>query len=117
MDSDVLAGIVFPCWHIVFSQVTFSLFPFSELVVMTGTSSGLGRKAALALLRTGDYHVIGAVRDLDKMEAVAEVDGFGATLKLTSLAVKISLVLTLQTLPKFIAAYRRGAEYPTIVSQ
>ena len=43
---------------------------------MTGTSSGLGRKAALALLRTGDYHVIGAVRDLDKMEAVAEVDGF-----------------------------------------
>jgi len=47
-----------------------------KLVVMTGTSSGLGRKAALALLRTGDYHVIGAVRDMDKMEAVAEVDGF-----------------------------------------
>lgn len=29
-----------------------------------------------ALLRTGDYHVVGAVRDLDKMEVVAEVDGF-----------------------------------------
>jgi protochlorophyllide reductase len=43
---------------------------------LTGTSSGLGRKTALALLNTGEYHVIGAVRDLDKMEAVAEVDGF-----------------------------------------
>ena len=47
-----------------------------ELVVLTGASSGLGRKTALALLNTGEYHVVGAVRDLDKMEAVAEVDGF-----------------------------------------
>jgi protochlorophyllide reductase len=47
-----------------------------KLVVVTGASSGLGRKAALALLRSGDYHVVGAVRDLDKMEAVAEIDGF-----------------------------------------
>jgi protochlorophyllide reductase len=45
-------------------------------VVLTGTSSGLGRKTAQALLRTGEYHVIGAVRDLDKMETVAELDGF-----------------------------------------
>ncbi len=43
---------------------------------MTGTSSGLGRKTAQALLHSGKYHVVGAVRDLDKMEAVAEVDGF-----------------------------------------
>ena len=48
----------------------------TELVVVTGTSSGLGRKTAQALLRTGQYHVVGAVRDIDKMEAVAEVDGF-----------------------------------------
>jgi protochlorophyllide reductase len=51
-------------------------FGDKKLVVITGTSSGLGRKAALALLRSGEYHVVGAVRDLDKMEAVAEVDGF-----------------------------------------
>mmetsp|Transcript_16867 Transcript_16867/g.24704 ORF Transcript_16867/g.24704 Transcript_16867/m.24704 type:complete len:568 (+) Transcript_16867:156-1859(+) len=51
-------------------------FGDKKLVVVTGTSSGLGRKCALALLRTGEYHVVGAVRDLDKMEAVAEVDGF-----------------------------------------
>ena len=47
-----------------------------ELCVITGCSSGLGRKAALSLLRSGEYHVVGAVRDLDKMEAVAEIDGF-----------------------------------------
>ena len=47
-----------------------------ELVIVTGTSSGLGRKAALALLGSEEYHVIGAVRDINKMEAVAEIDGF-----------------------------------------
>jgi len=47
-----------------------------KLVVVTGASSGLGRKTALALLTSGEYHVVGAVRDLDKMEAVAEIDGF-----------------------------------------
>jgi len=51
-------------------------FGDKKLVVITGTSSGLGRKTALALLRTKQYHVIGAVRDIDKMEAVAEIDGF-----------------------------------------
>ncbi|KAL1508647.1 hypothetical protein AB1Y20_004743 [Prymnesium parvum] len=51
-------------------------FGDKKLVVITGTSSGLGRKTARALLRTGKYHVVGAVRDLDKMEAVAEIDEF-----------------------------------------
>ena len=49
---------------------------FAELVILTGASSGLGRKTAQALLRSGDYHVIGAVRDLEKMESVAEIDEF-----------------------------------------
>lgn len=61
--------------HLLF--LLFLSFLFSlELVVITGASSGLGRKTTAALLRTGQYHVIGAVRDLDKMEAVAELDGF-----------------------------------------
>jgi len=51
-------------------------FGDKKLVVITGTSSGLGRKTAAALLRTGQYHVVGAVRDTYKMEAVAEVDEF-----------------------------------------
>lgn len=51
-------------------------FGDKKLVVITGTSSGLGRKTARALVRTNKYHVIGAVRDIDKMEAVAELDDF-----------------------------------------
>jgi len=51
-------------------------FGDKKIVVITGTSSGLGRETALALLQTGKYHVIGAVRDMDKMEAVAEVEEF-----------------------------------------
>ena len=35
----------------------------TELVVVTGASSGLGRKTCQALLRTGEYHVVGAVRE------------------------------------------------------
>ncbi len=51
-------------------------FGEKKLVVITGTSSGLGKMTARALLRTGEYHVIGACRDLDKMEAVAEMEEF-----------------------------------------
>ena len=62
-------------WSLLVSTA-YANYSHKELVVITGTSSGLGRKAALALLRSGEYHVVGAVRDLDKMEAVAEIDGF-----------------------------------------
>lgn len=48
----------------------------AELVVITGCSSGLGRETVKNLLATDEYFVVGAVRDVDKMEAVAEVDGF-----------------------------------------
>jgi len=49
-------------------------FGDKKLAIVTGTSSGLGRATVKHLLRTGEYHVIGAVRDLDKMEAIAELD-------------------------------------------
>lgn len=51
-------------------------FGQKKLCVITGTSSGLGRSTAKQLLSTGRWHVIGAVRDLDKMATVAEVDEF-----------------------------------------
>lgn len=51
-------------------------FGEKKICVITGTSSGLGRKTAKALLKTGKWHVIGACRDVDKMAAVAEEDGF-----------------------------------------
>ena len=46
------------------------------MVVITGCSSGLGRETVKNLLATDEYFVIGAVRDVDKMDAVAEIDGF-----------------------------------------
>lgn len=51
-------------------------FGDKKLVVITGCSSGLGRETVKNLLASDDYHVVGAVRDIDKMEAVAEIDGF-----------------------------------------
>lgn len=58
-------------------------------MVITGTSSGLGKATTKALLRSGDYHVIGAVRDLEppghsrgfrdaprKMKVVADLEAF-----------------------------------------
>jgi len=60
-------------------QERIEKFGDKKLVVITGTSSGLGRKTAQALLRTGEYFVVGGVRDIDKMEAVAEIDGFDMT--------------------------------------
>lgn len=51
-------------------------FGEKKLVVITGTSSGLGKAATKALLRSKKYHVVGAVRDLAKMDVVAEAEGF-----------------------------------------
>jgi len=51
-------------------------FGDKKLAIVTGTSSGLGRKTARALVRTGKYHVVGAVRDIDKMAVVAEIEEF-----------------------------------------
>ena len=47
-------------------------FGDKKVVVITGTSSGLGKQTAKHLLKTGRWHVIGACRDLDKMAQVAE---------------------------------------------
>jgi protochlorophyllide reductase len=44
--------------------------------VITGTSSGLGKATTKWLLDTGNWHIICACRDVDKMNVVAEVEGF-----------------------------------------
>lgn len=52
----------------------------TELVVLTGASSGLGRKTAKALLLTGEYHVIGAVREyVSSFAAIVMVVGTGSS--------------------------------------
>lgn len=56
------------------------LFGDKKLAIITGTSSGLGKETAAQLLATGKYHVVGAVRDLEKMKKVAAEEGFDAKL-------------------------------------
>lgn len=48
---------------------------FKKLCVITGASSGLGLETAKALANKGDYFVICAVRDVEKMKAVADEQG------------------------------------------
>lgn len=47
-----------------------------KLCVITGTTSGLGKEAAKSLINSGDYFVICANRDVEKMNQVAEAEGF-----------------------------------------
>ena len=43
---------------------------------MTGTTSGLGKETARSLIDSGEYFVVCAVRDTDKMAGVASNMGF-----------------------------------------
>jgi len=56
--------------------IAASKFGNKRICVITGTSSGLGKQTAKQLLEKGDYYVIGAVRDVEKMETVAELENF-----------------------------------------
>jgi protochlorophyllide reductase len=49
-----------------------------KICVITGTSSGLGRKTAKALTKRGDFFVVCGVRDREKMEQVAREENFPA---------------------------------------
>lgn len=62
--------------NLIQSKAAAEKFGEKKIVVITGTSSGLGKMTAKALLRTGKYHVVGAVRDMDKMDLVAELEEF-----------------------------------------
>ncbi|KAK9861134.1 hypothetical protein WJX84_012390 [Apatococcus fuscideae] len=52
--------------------------PASQLstVIITGATSGLGLAATKALVKTGQWHVVMAVRDFSKAELVAKRGGF-----------------------------------------
>lgn len=50
-----------------------------KLCVVTGTSSGLGKETARSLIESGEYFVICACRNVEKMEGVAEDMGFDPT--------------------------------------
>jgi len=46
-----------------------------KIVVVTGASSGLGKKCAAVLAKTGRYFVVMAVRDVEKAKKVAKEEG------------------------------------------
>jgi protochlorophyllide reductase len=47
-----------------------------KICVITGTTSGLGKETARALLNRGDYYVVCACRDVEKMKKIATTEGF-----------------------------------------
>ena len=47
-----------------------------KLCVITGTTSGLGKATLKALLKKDNYYVICAVRDVEKMQAIADEEGY-----------------------------------------
>lgn len=56
------------------------MFGDKKICVITGTSSGLGKQTVKHLLKTGEWYVIGACRDLIKMEEIAAEEGFDKNL-------------------------------------
>lgn len=59
------------------AKTSYSFPSNKKLCVITGTSSGLGKETAKALLKGNDeYFVVCAVRDTEKMKAIAEKEKF-----------------------------------------
>lgn len=59
------------------SSSSSTKFPSNKkLCVITGTTSGLGKETAKKLLQLDDYFVVCAVRDVKKMDQVAEKEKF-----------------------------------------
>jgi len=52
----------------------------AKICVITGTTSGLGKETARALINTGEYYVICACRDVERMKQVAAAEGFDSSL-------------------------------------
>jgi protochlorophyllide reductase len=73
-----LGNIQAPSLSSITKSIVGDKFGGKKLCIITGTSSGLGKNTAKSLLEEGlqDYHVICAVRDTEKMELVAEMEGF-----------------------------------------
>ena len=53
-------------------------FGEKKVVVVTGASGTLGRNLCRDLLETGEYHVVAAARDPEKVAALAAAEGWGS---------------------------------------
>lgn len=59
-----------------FGSIGTKLPSDKKLCVITGTTSGLGKATLEALLDLGDYYVICACRDVNKMKSIADKNGY-----------------------------------------
>jgi len=50
-----------------------------KVCVITGTTSGLGKETMRSLLEDGNYYVVSACRDVEKMQQVAAEEGFDSS--------------------------------------
>ena len=78
-----------------------------KYVVVTGSSSGLGLRAAKTLANSGDYHVIMACRDFSKAERMAQEMGMS---KGTYTVMHLDLS-SLESVRQFVKNYK-AAGYP-----
>lgn len=58
------------------SSKSVSIPSNKKICVITGTTSGLGKETLRALIDQGDYYVVCACRDVEKMKEVAASEGF-----------------------------------------
>ena len=89
-------------------------FGDKKLVVVTGTSSGLGKSTARALIKTGQYHVVGAVRDMDKMELVAEIEEFPEDL-FTAMEVELNSYASVRKFCKDLETFKAGKSLDRLI--
>lgn len=89
-------------------------FGNKKICVITGTSSGLGKQTAKALIQTGQWHVIGAVRDLDKMAEVATEEEFDMS-SFTPLYCDLASFASVRSFVKNVEEFKSGQPLDRLV--
>lgn len=85
-----------------------------NLVVITGTSSGLGKETTRALLANGNYYVICAVRDVEKMKKIADEEGFDKS-KYTILELDLASFKSTRNFVTKLSQFKKGRPLDTLV--
>jgi light-dependent protochlorophyllide reductase len=109
-----LGGLKIPTLENLQHALTPSRFGDKKLCIITGTSSGLGKQTARQLLTTGNWHVIGAVRDLDKMNEVAIDEGFDLS-SFTAMECNLSSFASVRKFAKDVIALKAGRPIDRLV--
>lgn len=85
-----------------------------KLCVITGASSGLGRETAKVLADRGDYFVICAVRDVEKMKQVAKDEGIN-TANIAVLQLELSSLASVRKFVRDLKAFKANRPLDRLV--